>query len=320
MRGFLKNEILADMLVMVPPTEFGFNPQTAKTNFFTREIPAPDASIYMEEFNRLVRTLRLHNINVTVMEYEPESGKPTPDAVFPNNWFSLHRKPDGTYLLVLYPMLTPNRKDEVREDLLCAHLKNNGIVVSDILDLRQEAKEGEALEGTGSIVFDRENSIAYAVIGPRTSLRLVNALCDQLKLNPVLLNAKDADKKPIYHTNVIMSMGEKFCVICLEAINDQKQKENLLKTLKDTNKQIIEITLDQVSNMCGNILEVTGTDGQKKIIMSERAYKHFTDEQRAKLSKHGTLVASPIDNIENQGGGSVRCMVTQIRSSIDFQN
>ena len=313
----MENNISCDRVVMVPPIEFAFNEETARTNFFSNHIELQSDIYYQTEFHQLKTNLEKNHIPVLQLSYAPDENNPTPDAVFPNNWFTLHKQHDQTYHLVLYPMLTKNRQAEVREDLLLTLLKRNNIQVSNIIDLRKNAKPGEALEGTGSLILDRENGIAYAARSPRTSERLFKIFCQQLNYTPIIFDASDENSRQIYHTNVMMSIGNQFCLLCLDAIKNKAEKSLVQQSIKKAGKEIVTISLSQINDMCGNILELTNTRGRQKILLSERAYQGFTNTQRNQLSQFADLVPTDIAHIENISGGSVRCMMARVPNIID---
>jgi len=316
----MQDNLSCDRVVMVPPIELAFNQETARTNFFSSNIDQKSDTYYQAEFHQLKHNIEKNHIPALQLDYTPDENNPTPDAVFPNNWFTLHKQSNHTYPLVLYPMLTKNRQAEVREALLLKLLEINDIEVSNVIDLRKEAKLGEALEGTGSLILDRANCVAYAARSPRTSERLFNIFCQQLGYTPVIFDAADENSRQIYHTNVMMSIGNQFCLVCLDAIQDHTEKECVLNSLKNTNKEIVTISLSQIGEMCGNILELTNTNGHQKILLSQRAYQGFTKAQKDQLSQFADLIPTDISHIENISGGSVRCMLARVPNVIDNIN
>lgn len=295
--------------VMVRPDHFGFNPQTASTNVFQHKPTESEENIRIKaikEFDAMVKKLRDHNLNVLILSSRADVL--TPDAVFPNNWFSHHK----SNRLVLYPMLTANRRNERQADPLIQLLKDNHIPQADVLDITRWEEAGEILEGTGSIVLDRKYKIAYAMESPRTIQTAFEKWGTQMKYKTVFFHAYDAQKVPVYHTNVLMSVGETFAVICLESIQSQKERETIKDSLTETNKIILEISLQQMFQFCGNILQVSSTEGKQYMILSETAYNAFDINQRNVLKKQGELIIVNIPTIESVGGGSARCMLAEI--------
>ena len=295
-------------LVMIRPDHFGFNPQTAATNVFQHQPTESEETIKqkaLHEFAEMTKTLRLHSLSVL------ELSSPniiTPDAVFPNNWFSHHEK----NTLILYPMLAPNRRAERQPNELINLLKENNIPDPKIIDLTAWENSGNILEGTGSLVLDRVNKIAYAMDSPRTTKTAFEKWCQTMNYEGLLFHAYDKDKVPVYHTNVLMSVGNHFAVVCFESMQDAQEKELLRKKLQETNKTIIDISIQQMFQFCGNILEVKTLDKKPAIILSETAHYAFTSEQKNTLSQFGEFIVTKIPTIESIGGGSARCMVAEI--------
>jgi hypothetical protein len=298
-----------DKLLMVSPDQFGFNPQTADTNGFQHKIDLDELKIRdeaLKEFNKVVETLRANEIDVIVLPSREDVV--TPDAVFPNNWVSFHDQS----LMVIYPMRNKNRQDERQEQKLRSLLSEVNIVFDNTLDLSKDEEEGKILEGTGSVVLDRANRVAFAMESPRTTKEEFEKYCNLIGFEPVFFHAYDKESLPIYHTNVIMSVGESFAVICSEAITDFEERDQVLDTLDSLGKDIVEITLDQVYQYCGNILQVCNKDGLNKIIMSQKAFNGFTEEQKNILSSDSDIVVVEIPTIETVGGGSARCMLAEV--------
>ena len=296
---------------MVKPVQFGFNPQTAVNNVFQKrgqyEKNAQENAL--REFSTFVTLLRANNVEVIVAE-DTESPF-TPDSIFPNNWFSTHD--DGT--LVLYPMCAFNRRQERKEEFIEVIKKN--FKVSKTVDLTHWEESEQYLEGTGSMILDRNNKIVYACLSPRTSEKVLMDFCEQLCFTPVMFNAlskKDADSEavPIYHTNVMMSIGTKYAIVCLESITDAAQREQVVSSLEKTGKTILEITVDQMNHFAGNMLEIQSKEGRKILIMSATARKSLTTEQNRLLSKEYRLLSPSLDFIEINGGGSARCMLAEL--------
>lgn len=310
--AFAEPRQTTDTILMISPDDFQFNAEAAKTNLFENK-PETDTGVTqsaMKEFNDMVKTLRA--ADVEVITTPSRADVKTPDAVFPNNWFSLHKTQDEKNILVLYPMLTINRRAERRPDLLKEKLKSHNFNIDQVVDLTHFEKQNLALEGTGSMVLDRQNQIAFVSLSPRTNKQISMEFCKQLKYRPIFFHSYDQNKHLIYHTNVMMSMGEKFVVVCLESISNKQEKESLVLELKKLKKEIINIDFNQMNNMCGNILELNTKDNNKIIVMSKTAYNRFTNKQKEQLEKFGKIVPVDIPVIENIGGGSARCMIAEI--------
>lgn len=294
-------------VVMISPDQFGFNPQTAETNTFQNktdnETKTRDQAL--TEFNGMIESLTQNNIDVLILP--SRQGVVTPDAVFPNNWFSHHQ--EGK--LVIYPMLAPNRRAERQPENLQGLLTSVNIQ-SEILDLSSYEEIDEILEGTGSLILDRVNKMAFAMESPRTTLGAFHKWCQEMNYEGVFFHAYDKDSLPIYHTNVVMSMGEKFAVVCLEAIKDADEKAKVIQKIQEYDREIIPISLEQVYSFCGNILELRSKSGDPKIVMSESAFNGFTRFQLEQLKEYGNIIPVSIPTIESVGGGSARCMIAEI--------
>ena len=300
----------ADTVLMVRPVAFRGNPQTAPSNAFQRQAPEPDAAAAQVaaagQFDALVEALKGAGVGVLVVEDTPEPD--TPDAVFPNNWVSFHA--DGT--AVLYPMLAENRRDERRADVLEALTRRWGYRIDRVIDLSGHEDSGQFLEGTGSLVLDRPHRVAYACTSPRTHLDAIGDFAQQLDYDVVAFNATGADGSPIYHTNVMMNVGESFAVVCLEAIDDAGQRAGVAAALEETGHEVLAITREQMGSFAGNMLELASRDGGRVVAMSQRALDSLDPTQRERLAARAQIVASPIDDIEDSAGGSVRCMLAEI--------
>lgn len=292
---------------MVSPDSFGFNPETARTNFFQKQTKILEKKVKnkaLMEFNEMVSVLRAQGIKVFVVP--SRKGIETPDAVFPNNWISTHE--NGT--IILYPMLAPNRRSE-RQWSDIQKLLN---ITKDVIahDLTYLEKEGYFLEGTGSLVLDRKNKIAFAIESPRTSPIAVNIFCQITGYKSLIFHACDENDNAIYHTNVVMSIGNGFVIICPESIKDSKERQEVVSKLEKLGLEMIRITKSQMKNFCGNILELSSSDGKSKIVMSQTAFDSFSKEQKKSLRKYGDLIPVKIPTIERVGGGSARCMLAEI--------
>jgi hypothetical protein len=293
-------------ILMVRPASFGFNPQTANSNAFQKQAdPSPEIrDRAIQEFDKMVETLRKEGVNVIVVEDTPEPVKP--DAVFPNNWVTFHA--EG--VAVLYPMEAENRRLERRMDIL-ENLKKK-FQIRDILDLSHHEEKQKYLEGTGSLILDRYNKIAYASLSSRTNTQVLDNFCHLMQYQAVTFFAKDRNGKDIYHTNVVMTLGDKFVVICMDAVTDAFDKEDLLESFKKTRREVIKITHEQMEKFAGNMLSIDNDRGDKLLVMSATSYKALTDSQIKQLLLYAKIVPVEITTIETYGGGSARCMMAEI--------
>ena len=297
---------------MVRPHSFRKNEETATNNHYQRDIAqaSPEEIIEQaqEEFDGLVAQLRAAGIEVVVFdEAEPHE---TPDALFPNNWISTHA--DGT--VALYPMFAPNRRTERREDVPLVLEHQFGFDVRQIIDFTEFESHDKFLEGTGSIVLDRINRKAYAALSDRTDARALEHFCDQLDFEPVAFQAfqtVDNQRLPIYHTNVMMSIGSGYAVVCLDCIDSGEERKQVVDAFAQDGLELIAITEEQVNQFAGNMLELTGDDSPV-LVMSASAYQSLVPEQIEKLQQHTTLLHAPLSTIETCGGGSARCMIAEI--------
>jgi hypothetical protein len=289
---------------MIEPVHFGFNAETAVNNTFQKNSHENVQQQALKEFTDLVKLLRENDIDVTVIK---DSTEPyTPDSIFPNNWISFHE--DGK--VFLYPMFAMNRRNERKPSVL-EELKTR-FGIESINDLSHYENENLFLEGTGSMVLDRENKIAYACISPRTSLVLLREFCRINDYAEVVFSSKDMNAADIYHTNVVMCVADRFAVVCLESIADKKEKEKVIASFNETNKEIIEISLQQLNSFAGNMLQVKNLKNELFLVMSEQAYKSLNSLQVKKLSEYNRLLYSSLKTIETAGGGSARCMIAEI--------
>ncbi len=299
-------------ILMIRPVAFRMNEQTAVNNYYQKVLdglsPATVNVKAQEEFDNFVEKLRSVGIDVTVVEdtLDPD----TPDSIFPNNWISFHQNAE----VVLYPMFAENRRAERREDILDI-LEENGFQIKSINDYTEAEKDGFFLEGTGSLLLDRKNQKAYCALSPRADEELFIEFCEDYDLAPVIFEAfqtVNGERKLIYHTNVIMTLGETFAVICADCIDDKKERKMVLDNLKEDGKEVILITEDQVNNFAGNMLEVKGTNDKRYLVMSNSAFQSLTKKQITQLEKHAEILSSSLDTIEACGGGSARCMMAEI--------
>jgi hypothetical protein len=293
-------------LLMIRPVNFGFNEETAESNAFQNKDKNQQQvqEKALAEFNGFVSVLCANGVDVTVIDDTPQPY--TPDSIFPNNWVSFHA--DGN--VFLYPMQAENRRLERREDII-SRLEDN-FNVHHIVDLSRYEEQDKFLEGTGSMVLDRVNKIAYACLSPRTDKDVLDVFCEQSGYTAVCFDAVDEKGKAIYHTNVLMCVGSRFSVICLDSIPNPHERIVVSESLISNQKEIIEISFEQMNQFAGNMLEVQNQDGETLIVMSESAYKSLEDEQVAILGKYGKLVYADIHTIENNGGGSARCMMAEV--------
>ena len=295
---------------MIRPASFGPNPATAASNRFqVQQLDASAREIQAcahAEFDALAGALIRAGVCVCVSDDSPEPRKP--DAVFPNNWVSFHA--DGT--AVLYPMLAENRRAERREEILAWLVRDQGFHVSRTIDLAWHEREGHYLEGTGSLVLDRVNRFAFACLSPRTQLDPLGDFAQQLDYEVVSFEACDPRGVAIYHTNVLMCVGERFAVLCGASIRDEARRAAVRRILEDSGHEFIDIGFEQLAAFAGNMLELRSTGGGALVVLSARALESLTREQRERVEKHAQLVAVPIPTIEKHGGGSVRCMLAEI--------
>ncbi|MDR0753787.1 MAG: amidinotransferase [Prevotellaceae bacterium] len=291
-------------LLLVRPTNFGFNAQTAVNNAFQTKTKNRELQKKaLEEFDRLVETLIAAKVNPIVVDDEPQSQ--LPDSIFPNNWFSTHS--DGS--LCLYPMFAENRRLERKDNII--NMLKNSFDVKNIFDFTHYEQQNKFLEGTGSIVLDRINRIAYACLSPRTSEEILDDFCENLKFKKCCFNAMFADRE-IYHTNVMLSVADKYAIICTKSITDRRELKNTIKNLFATNKEIIEISVEQMQHFAGNMLQISNSDGENLLAMSSQAYESLNLEQIKKIEHYNSILHSDIKTIETAGGGSLRCMLAEI--------
>jgi hypothetical protein len=293
-------------ILMVRPYQFYFNQQTASNNFFQSNINIENANeLAIAEFDAMVESLRAHQIKVNVIQDTKDPS--TPDSIFPNNWISTHS--DGT--LCLYPMYAPNRRAE-RKSSVIEFLQSN-YKIENVLDLTDLEKEGKFLEGTGSMVLDHQNKISYGCLSDRLNKEAFLSWCDKMQFKPISFKAVDDKAQPIYHTNVMMCMGDQFVVICLDSIPNEKEKQMLLDSFEQTNKEVIEISQDQLNHFAGNMLQVFDKADKPHLIMSEQAYSTLHATQLKSLEKYNPILPIAIPTIEALGGGSTRCMMAEIQ-------
>ena len=305
-------EQITNTILMVRPTSFRANEQTAVNNYYQKEVEGfsqEELQIKAQsEFDDFVSKLRSVGVNVVV--FEAEDGLDTPDAHFPNNWISFHE--NGT--VGLYPMFAENRRLERREEVLFK-LEDAGFYIHHIFDYRDAEEEGLFLEGTGSLLLDRTNRKAYCALSQRADEDLFIEFCEDFEYTPVVFTANqtvDGERMPIYHTNVMMCLAEGFAVICLGSIDDKKEKKNVIKHLKEDGREIIDITEEQVNHFAGNMLQVKGKNDERFLIMSQAAYDSLTEDQIKRINSYCKILSSSLNIIEACGGGSARCMMAEV--------
>ncbi len=301
---------ITDTIVMIRPVAFRMNEQTAVNNFFQEDIALKNAEINakaQEEFDAFVKKLR--GVGVNVIVENDDLRMDTPDSIFPNNWISFHENGD----IGLYPMFAENRRRERREEVLI-RLENEGFLINNVFDYTPAEDEGYFLEGTGSLLLDRVHRKAYCALSPRADEELLIEFCEDFEYLPVVFTANqtvDGKRLPIYHTNVMMCLAENFCVICLDTIDDAKEKKNVIQHLRADGKEIIAITEAQMHHFAGNMLQLQGKD-EKYLVMSAAAHKSLTREQVAAIEKYCKILSSDLTTIETCGGGSARCMMAEV--------
>lgn len=296
-------------IMMIRPVRFGFNEQTAESNAFqdikhaaqTKDIAQEDA---LREFENMTSQLKAAGVDMLV--YDDTTEPYTPDSIFPNNWVSFHQSGK----IVLYPMQAPNRRLERRMDII-DDLKKY-FHVEQIIDLTHFEEQGKFLEGTGSMVLDRRFKIAYACLSPRTHPEVLEAFADAMGYRVAAFEATDANGKAVYHTNVVMCIGDAFAVVCLQAIKDPDQRLSVRDELIKTGKQVIEISLEQMNHFAGNMLLVNNKRGEKLLVMSTAAFESLTHKQKDELDDYAVLHHFDLSMIEGNGGGSARCMMAEV--------
>lgn len=303
---------ITNTILMIRPVSFRMNEQTAVNNYYQKILDSltPETIQFkaLQEFDNLVDKLKEIGVDVIVINDTRDTD--TPDSIFPNNWISFHQNGD----IGIYPMFAKNRRLERRDDVF-EKLEELGFVIENIIDYSSAEDEELFLEGTGSLLLDRVNGKAYCALSPRADEDLFIEFCEDFEYTPVPFMSYQTvnDKRlPIYHTNVIMCLGEKFSVICLDSIDDKKERKNVLKNLKEDGKEIINISEDQVNNFAGNMLQVMGENDELYTIMSKSAYESLTKHQINQIKKYGKILYSSLDTIETCGGGSARCMMAEV--------
>lgn len=297
-----------DTLLMIRPVAFRFNPETAENNYFQKNKEGENVQEKaLTEFNRLVKKLKDKGINV--IEIDDTLEPHTPDSIYPNNWISMQH--DGS--VVLYPMYAKNRRWERRTDIV-EYLQKH-FEVKQIDDRSTTERENRFLEGTGSIIFDHDNKIAYGCVSERLDKELFIDFCKEYNLKLIAFNAFQTVNKqrlPIYHTNVLMSVAKEFVVICLATIDDKVEQKQLIDTIVNSGKEIMDISEEQMHHFAGNMLQVKNTDGNSFMVMSTAAFNSLTHYQKLFIEKYSEIIHSDLSTIEENGGGSARCMIAEV--------
>lgn len=302
---------ITNTILMIRPVAFRMNEETAVNNYFQEDIDLKNSEINAKaqaEFDAFVKKLRA--VGVQVIVEEDDLRMDTPDSIFPNNWVSFHE--NG--LVALYPMFAENRRRERREEVI-DRLEAEGFYIEGFMDYTPAEEEGYFLEATGSLMLDRVHRKAYCALSPRADEELLIEFCEDFEFTPVIFVANqtvDGKRMPIYHTNVMMCLAEDFCVICLDCIDDPKEKKNVVQHLHADGMEIIPITEAQVHNFAGNMLQVKGANDVKYLVMSDSAYNSLTSEQISSIRKHCEILSSNLETIETCGGGSARCMMAEV--------
>ncbi|CAD0004735.1 citrulline utilization hydrolase CtlX [Flavobacterium chungangense] len=299
-------------VLMIRPVAFRMNEQTAVNNYYQKVLdgllPSTVNAKAQQEFDTFAEKLRAAGIDVIVIDDNLQTD--TPDSIFPNNWVSFHENGE----IALYPMFAENRRRERREDILSL-LQEKGFDINNVMDYTAAEDHGVYLEGTGSLLLDRANRKAYCALSPRADELLFLEFCEDFGYTPVIFKAFQtvgSERKLIYHTNVMMCLGETFAVVCVDSIDDHQEREMVLKNLKDNKKEIVVITEDQVNNFAGNMLQVRAANDKRYIVMSASAHQSLTLMQIEQLENHAEILSSSLDTIEACGGGSARCMMAEI--------
>jgi len=303
---------ITNTILMIRPINFRMNEQTTVDNYYQKGLdnisPKVINSQAQEEFDVLVD--KLNNIGVHVVVISDTNKFDTPDSVFPNNWVSFH----SNGIVGLYPMFAENRRFERREDVFL-ELENQGFLINNIVDYTSAESEEVFLEGTGSLLLDRVNKKAYCALSARADEELFIEFCEDFEYTPIVFHAKQTvrgKREAIYHTNVMMCLGETFAVICLESLDDKKERKNVLNHLREDGKEVIIISETQVNSFAGNMIQVRGKDNQPYLVMSQAALDSLSEAQIRIIKSHCDIISSSLDTIEACGGGSARCMMAEV--------
>ena len=301
---------ITNTVLMVRPVRFRMNEETVVNNYFQEEMDLKNEEINrqaQQEFDAFVHKLR--EVGVKVIDVDDIYEQNTPDSVFPNNWITFHQNGN----VAIYPMFAENRRRERREDIL-DKVEEEGFLIENVYDYTDAEQENIFLEGTGAMVLDRVHRKAYCALSPRADEELFIEFCEDFEYTPVIFKAYqevDGKQVPIYHTNVMMALGENFAVVCLDTITDKSERKNLLHHLKEDKKEIISITPEQMCQYAGNMLQVQGKDSTY-LVMSDAAYNALTPQQIQTIEKYTQILHSNLETIETCGGGSARCMLAEV--------
>ena len=297
-------------ILMIRPINFGYNEETAQDNHYQiKELTHKNVNERAQkEFDNMVKNLRQNGVSVHV--FQDDENEYTPDSIFPNNWVSFHENGD----VGLYPMCAENRRMERRPEVL-DFLENEGFTISNIVDYSSAESENKFLEGTGSMILDRENRLAYCSISNRSNEDLFIEFCEDFEFTPIIFNSFQTvgnKRLPIYHTNVMMCVATDYVIVCLDSIDDKKQRKNVSSFIKDSGKKLIEISENQVESFAGNMLELVNDKGESILVMSKSAEDSLNENQKNIITKYSRIISSDINTIETCGGGSTRCMMAEI--------
>ena len=302
---------ITNTILMVRPAAFRMNEQTKVNNFFQEELDLQEAQINeraQAEFDAFVNKLR--EVGVHVIVHQDKKENDTPDSIYPNNWISFHQSGN----IALYPMFAENRRRERNEEVLKL-VESDGFKIDNVVDYTEAENENLYLEGTGSLILDRVNRKAYCALSDRADEQLVIEFCEEFEYTPVIFTAYhtvEGKREVIYHTNILMCVGTTFAVICLDTIDDKKEKKNVAQHLQQDNKEIIPITEEQMNQFAGNMLQVVGSDNKTYLVMSQAAKDSLTVAQVKAIEKHTNILSSDLTTIETLGGGSARCMMAEV--------
>ena len=310
---FNKKEFMrqsTNSILMIRPNNFGFNEETANDNHYQNKefFESNSNENAQKEFDNMVKNLKQNGISVHV--FQDDDINYTPDSIFPNNWISFHENGD----IGLYPMYAKNRRLERRPEVL-EFLEEEGFGIEKIVDYSGAESENKFLEGTGSMILDRENRIAYCSISNRSNEDLFIDFCEDFEFTPVLFNSFQSvgdERLPIYHTNVMMCVTMSYVVICLDSIDDKKQRKNVCEFIKKSEKELINISENQVEKFAGNMLELLNDKGESVLVMSKSAENSLSENQKNTITNYSKIISSDINTIELCGGGSARCMMAEI--------
>ena len=297
-------------ILMIRPINFGYNEETAQDNHYQiKELPHKNVNERAQkEFDNMVKNLRQNGVSVHV--FQDDENEYTPDSIFPNNWVSFHENGD----VGLYPMCAENRRMERRPEVL-DFLENEGFTVSNIVDYSSAESENKFLEGTGSMILDRENRLAYCSISNRSNEDLFIEFCEDFEFTPIIFNSFQTvgnKRLPIYHTNVMMCVATDYVIVCLDSIDDKKQRKNVSIFIKNSGKKLIEISENQVESFAGNMLELVNDKGESILVMSKSAEDSLNENQKNIITKYSRILSFDVNTIETWGGGSTRCMMAEI--------